>query len=121
VVIFDDPSRGIMEELVRGRFLHRTHIGLDFFDASINRVAAWVLGTRSSLKALLAPLLEPAAMLRAAEESGDFTSRLALLEECKTLPLGAVWEEHCRRQSTPGDRAWMAEVKTYEADVLTKR
>jgi len=121
VVLFDDPTRGIMEELVRGCFLRRTHIGLDFFDASINRVAAWVLGTRSSLKALLAALLEPAALLRAAEESGDFTSRLALLEEAKTLPLGAVWEEHCRRQNTPGDRAWMAEVKSYEADVLSTR
>jgi len=121
VVLFDDPTRGIMEELARGCFLHRTHIGLDFFDASINRVAAWAIGTRSSLKALLAALLEPAAMLRKFEEAGDFTSRLALMEEAKTLPLGAVWEEHCRRQNTPGDRLWMNEVKTYERDVLSKR
>lgn len=121
VVLFDDPTRGIMEELVRGNFLPRTHIGLDFFDASINRIAAWVLGTRSAQKALLAALLEPAGLLRAAEESGDFTLRLVLLEEAKTLPLGAVWEEHCRRLETPDDRAWMNEVKAYEDRVLSKR
>ncbi len=121
VVLFDDPTRGIMEELVRGDFLSRTHIGLDFFDASINRIAAWTLGTRSTQKALLAALLEPADLLRSAENTGDFTSRLALIEEAKTLPLGAVWEEHCRRQDTPGDRAWMHEVKLYEKNVLSKR
>lgn len=121
VVLFDDATRGIMEELVRGDFLPRTHIGLDFFDASINRVAAWVIGTRATLKALLSALLEPSKLLREAEASGDFTSRLALLEESKTLPLGEVWEEHCRRQETPGDRAWMTTVKTYEREVLAKR
>lgn len=118
-VIFDDPTRGIMEEVVRGGFLNRTHIGLDFFDASINWVAAWVLGTCSTLKVLLAALLEPAELLRTAENSGYFTASLALLEESKTLLLGAVWEEHCRRQNTPGDRAWLAEVKAYEAKVET--
>jgi len=121
VVLLDDPTRAIMEELVRGDFLSRTHIGLDFFDASINRIAAWVLGTRSSLKALLTALLEPSALLIGAEQSGDFTSRLALLEEAKTLPLGAVWEEYCTRQQTPGDRAWLSEVKTYERTELSAR
>jgi L-rhamnose isomerase len=121
VVLLDDPTRAIMEELVRGDFLSRTHIGLDFFDASINRVAAWVLGTRSSLKALLAALLEPSALLIEAEQSGDFTSRLALLEEAKTLPLGAVWEEYCTRQQTPGDRTWIGEVKSYERTELSSR
>jgi len=121
VVLFDDPTRSIMEELVRGGFLPRTHIGLDFFDASINRVAAWVLGSRSTLKALLAALLEPAVLLRDAEEAKDFTSRLALLEESKTLPMGAVWEEFCQRNETPGDRAWMPAVKNYEREVLALR
>jgi L-rhamnose isomerase len=121
VVLFDDPTRAIMEELVRGKFLARTHIGLDFFDASINRVAAWVLGTRSTLKALLAALLEPSALLIEAERGWDFTSRLALLEEAKTLPLGAVWEEYCARQQTPGDRAWMSEVRSYESSVIATR
>ena len=121
VVLFDDPTRAIMEELVRGDFLDRTHIGLDFFDASINRIAAWVIGTRSTIKALLAALLEPAALLREAEASGDFTTRLALMEEAKTLPLGAVWQEHCRRQNVPGDSSWIAEVKNYEKTTLSQR
>jgi L-rhamnose isomerase len=121
VVLLDDPTRGIMEELVRGSFLSLTHIGLDFFDASINRIAAWVLGTRSTLKALLAALLEPSELLKAAEESNDFATRLALLEEAKTLPLGEVWAEHCRRQDVPSDRAWMKEIKAYETGVLSQR
>ncbi len=121
VVLMDDPTRAIMEELVRGGFLSRTHIGLDFFDASINRIAAWVIGTRSTIKCLLAALLEPAARLREAEQNGDNTTRLALMEEAKTMPLGAVWQEYCRRQNTPGDASWITEVKTYESSVLSKR
>jgi L-rhamnose isomerase len=121
VVILDDPTRALMEELVRGDFLRRTHVGLDFFDASINRVAAWVIGARSTLKALLQALLEPSGLLRAAEEAGDGATRLALLEECKTLPLGAVWEEYCRRAEVPAGRAWLDEVKRYEREVLTGR
>lgn len=121
VVLLDDPTRAIMEELVRGGFLGRTHIGLDFFDASINRVAAWVIGTRSTIKALLAALLEPAALLRAAEADGDNTLRLALFEEAKTLPMGAVWDEYCRRQNVPVGQAWMQDVKSYEASVLAHR
>jgi L-rhamnose isomerase len=110
-----------MEELVRGDFLDRTHIGLDFFDASINRIAAWVIGTRGAIKSLLAALLEPAAQLSAAEKSGDNTTRLALLEEAKTLPLGAVWDEYCRRQNVPVGPTWISEVKNYEKQVLAKR
>ena len=121
VVIIDDPTRAIAEELVRGGFLARTHIGLDFFDASINRVAAWVIGTRSALKCLLAALLEPLEMLRQFELESDFTSRLALFEELKTLPIGAVWEEYCRRQDVPGGAAWLNEVKKYESEVLSQR
>ncbi|MCX7868858.1 MAG: L-rhamnose isomerase, partial [Terrimicrobiaceae bacterium] len=121
VVILDDPTRAIMEEVVRGGFLDRTHIGLDYFDASINRVAAWVVGTRSAQKALLLALLEPAARLREAEASGDFTSRLAIFEDIKTLPFGDVWEEFCRRHNTPPDGRWLAEVKAYEAAVLSRR
>ena len=121
VVLFDDATRAIMEELVRGGFLSRTHIGLDFFDASINRIAAWVIGTRNAQKSLLAALLEPIAQLRDAENSGDYATRLALLEEAKTLPLGAVWDEFCERNGTPVGPAWIKEVKAYEADVLSKR
>ena len=121
VVLFDDPTRAIMEELVRGGFLGRTHIGLDFFDASINRIAAWVIGTRGALKSLLAALLEPATLLREAEQAGDNTLRLALFEEAKTLPLGAVWDEYCRRKDVPGGARWMDEVKRYEKSFLSGR
>lgn len=121
VVLLDDATRALMEEVVRGQFLERTAIGLDFFDASINRVAAWVIGTRAVQKALLLALLEPSARLREAEESGDFTARLALLEELKTLPFGAVWDELCRRADVPVGAAWLAEVRTYEQTVLFRR
>ena len=121
VVLLDDATRAIFEEVVRGGFLARTHIGLDFFDASINRIAAWVIGTRAAQKALLLALLEPTAKLRALEAAGDFTSRLALLEELKAMPFGAVWDEHCRRHDTPVGPAWLAEVKRYEHEVLAQR
>jgi len=121
VVLFDDSTRATMEEIVRGDFLGRTHIGLDFFDASINRVAAWVIGTRATLKCLLAALLEPSAKLRELEASGDFAGRLAWMEECKALPLGAVWDEHCRRQGVPAGAAWLDVVRGYEKQVLGKR
>ena len=119
VVLLDDPTIAIMEELVRGDFLGRTHIGLDFFDASINRIAAWVIGTRSAQKALLLALLQPMAALQAAERSGANWERLALMEESKTLPMGAVWEEFLLRNNVPVD--WMQEVRSYERNVLSKR
>jgi len=121
VVLFDDPTRAIMEEVVRGGFLDRTHIGLDYFDASINRVAAWTIGARNALKCLLVALLEPMKQLREAEAAGDHTARLALMEELKTLPFAAVWDEHCRRQSAPLGRDWLTEVGHYEKAVLSKR
>ncbi len=121
VVLLDDPTKAIMEELVRGDFLSRTHLGLDYFDASINRVAAWVIGSRSALKALLLAFLEPTAQLRELENAGDATSRLALLEESKALPFGAVWEEHLRRQNVPSSKDWIGEVKVYEKKFLSQR
>ena len=121
VVLLDDATRAIFEEVVRGGFLARTHIGLDFFDASINRIAAWVIGTRAAQKALLLALLEPAEKLREHEAAGDFTSRLALLEELKSMPFGAVWDEQCRRHDTPVGPAWLAEVKRHEREVLAHR
>ena len=121
VVLLDDPTTALMQELVRGDFLGRTHIGLDYFDASINRVGAWVIGTRNTLKALLMALLEPTAMLREMEASGDLTGRLALLEDAKALPWGLVWDEHCRRHEVPVGSAWLADLRAYEAAVLAKR
>ena len=118
VVLLNDDLTAIGQELVRGGFLGRTHIGLDYFDASINRVAAWVIGTRNMLKSLLAahagadqPSCAPL------EDAGDYTSRLALQEEIKTLPLGAVWDYYCAASGAPVGGDWLQAVKTYEADV----
>ncbi len=121
VVTLSDELRAIAEELVRGDYLSRTHIGLDFFDASINRVAAWVIGTRNMLKALLLAMLEPTAKLRAMEDASDFTGRLAMLEELKAMPFGAVWDQHCAQQDVPVGAMWLDEVRAYEKDVLAKR
>ena len=121
VVILSDELRNIAEELVRGNFVERTHIGLDFFDASINRVAAWVIGTRNMIKALLIAMLEPTAALKKVEVEGDFTSRLALLEEFKTYPVGSIWDYYCMKKGVPVGEAWLAEIKKYEAEVLSKR
>ena len=121
VVILSDDLKAIAEELVRGGLLDRVHIGLDYFDASINRVIAWVTGMRAMSKALLLALLEPTAKLRAVENAGDFSSRLALVEEVKTLPMGAVWDYYCMKQNVPVGAAWIDDVKRYEADVTGKR
>ena len=121
VVTLTDELEAIAQELVRGDFLDRVHIGLDFFDASINRVAAWVIGTRCMIKALLIALLEPIAMLRRFEAEGDFTARLATLEELKTLPFGAVWDYYCLKADVPVGAAWLEDIKRYETDVLSKR
>ena len=121
VVVLNDDLEALSQELVRGNFLERTHIGLDFFDASINRIAAWVIGTRNMIKSLLKALLEPVAMLRQFEADADYTSRLALLEEVKTLPFGAVWDYYCESSGVPGGVAWLGQVKNYEKDVLVKR
>jgi len=121
VAILTDELRAITEELVRGGFLNRVHIGLDFFDASINRVAAWVIGCRCTLKSLLIALLEPTQKLQDLEVNGDFTSRLALLEELKTLPYGAVWDYYCLKRGAPVGSAWLDKVKAYEKSVLSQR
>jgi len=121
VVILNDELFAIAQELVRSGRLHQVHIGLDFFDASINRVAAWVIGTRSMIKALLTAFLEPTEHLRRLEQAGDFTARLALLEELKSLPWPAVWDYYCLKAGIPVGRAWLDQAKTYEKDVLSKR
>ena len=121
VVILSDELEAIAQELVRGDFLGRVHIGLDFFDASINRVAAWVIGSRCMIKALLIALLEPTPTLRQLEAEGNYTARLALLEELKTLPFGAVWDHYCQSREVPVGPAWIDAVKRYETEVLAKR
>jgi L-rhamnose isomerase len=121
VVILSDELEAIAQELVRGDYLDRTHIGLDYFDASINRVAAWVIGTRAMIKALLLALVEPTAKLRELEQAGDFTGRLALLEECKTLPAGAVWDYYCLQKEVPVGPDWLDAVRKYEREVQSVR
>jgi L-rhamnose isomerase len=121
VVILSDDLRSLAEEIVRGGYLDRVHIGLDYFDASINRVAAWVIGTRAILKSLLLALIEPIQSLREFEVAGDFTARLAMLEELMSMPFGAIWDYYCLRQNVPIGPAWLDEVKAYENAVLSKR
>jgi L-rhamnose isomerase len=121
VVVLSDELEGIAQELVRGDYLGRAHIGLDYFDASINRVAAWVIGARAMRKALMLALLEPIGALRKLEDGGDYTGRLALLERCRMLPHGAVWDYFCESQGAPAEGAWAAEAKQYEKDVLSRR
>lgn len=121
VVILDDPTRDMLHEVVVGGFLPRTHVGLDFFDASINRIAAWVVGTRSTQKAILLGLLAPQQLLVEAETAGDGARRLALFEDWRSLPWGAVWDEFCARHERPRDGEWFAAVQRYERDVLSRR
>jgi L-rhamnose isomerase len=121
VVTLTDELLSIAQEIVWGGQARRVRIGLDYFDASINRVAAWVIGARNMRKALLLALVAPIAKLRQFEAEGDYTSRLALMEDAKVLPAGAVWDYYCARQGTPVGEAWLAEVKNYERTVLAKR
>jgi len=121
VVAFDDELTALMSELVRSDALGRTNIALDFFDGSINRIAAWVIGTRNTKKALLKALLEPTAELKKLELAGDTTARLALTEEYKTYPLGAVWDYYCESKGMPARDNWLEVVRQYEKDVTSKR
>ncbi len=121
VVTLNDDLQAIAQEIVRGNRSSRVHIGLDFFDASINRIAAWVIGTRNLLKALLMALLEPASHLQTSERGGDFTTRLAMLEEHKLMPIGAVWDYYCLTAGVPHGSQWLSVVKQYEQRVLSSR
>ena len=121
VVIVNDDLLAIAQELVRLDQFKRVHIGLDYFDASINRIAAWVIGVRAMQKALLFAMLEPIKLMTDAEKSEDYASRLAWTETAKTMPFGAIWDKFCEDEDVPLDTAWLQEVKTYEANVLSKR
>ncbi len=121
IVTLTDELLAIMQAIVRGGFLDRVRIGLDFFDASVNRVAAWVIGARNALRALLMALLEPVDALRELEIAGDYTARLALLEELKGLPHGAVWDVFCLEQGVAVGYSFMDEIRAYEAQELSKR
>jgi len=121
VVISDDHTNAIMQEIVRSNAVDKVHIGMDFFDASINRIAAWAVGMRAARKTLLAALLDPVALMRDAEKAGDFAARLTLAEEAKNLPVSAVWAELCEREETPAGLSLIKQIKDYETKVLAKR
>ena len=121
VVLLDDETQAIANEIVRNKLEKRVHIGLDFFDASINRIAAWVIGTRNMKKALLRALLDPIDTLRQAEKDMDFTTRLALMEEQKSMPWSAVWDQYCEKAGAGVGADWLKTVKQYEAEVLATR
>jgi L-rhamnose isomerase len=121
VVLLDDATVAIAQEIVRAGALSRVHIGLDFFDASINRLAAWIIGARNMRKALLLALLEPAAKLLDAEKNFDGTARMALFEEQKSMPWSAVWEYYCASRNVIPGIAWLDEIRNYETEVLSKR
>ena len=120
VILLDDEIQRIMDEVILNNYQDRTFIALDYFDASINRVAAWAVGMRNARKAILSSCLAPAS-IRDAEHKGDLTSRLALMEERKTLPFGAIWDYYCMKQDAGVGTDWLAKVKQYETDVLSKR
>jgi L-rhamnose isomerase len=121
VVTFDDHLQAIAQEIVRAGALDRVHVGLDYFDASINRLAAWTIGARNTLRALLYALLEPHDLLRRLEIEGDFSGRLALFEELKAMPANAVWDYYCMEKDVPIGMAFMDVIRKYEADELVKR
>ena len=121
VVIYDDETREIAKEIVRNDALDRVFIALDYFDASINRIAAWTIGARNLEKALLFALLQPSAMLRELQDGSDFTRLLAISEELKTFPFGDIWDEYCERCGVPVGADWLREVELYESTVLKKR
>jgi L-rhamnose isomerase len=121
VVIQSDDLQAVADEIVRSGHMDRIHIALDFFDASINRVGGWVISARATLKSLLSALLQPWRKLRAYENEGNFFARLALKEESKTLPMGAVWDYYCLQKNVPHRDLWMQDIASYESDVLRKR
>lgn len=121
VVTFNDDLQAIAQEIVRNDALERVHIGLDYFDASINRIAAWTIGSRNTLRALLSALLEPRKLMTQFEMEGDFSSRLALQEELKSMPFGAVWDHHCEKHNVPVGMGFMSAIKDYEKRELLQR
>jgi L-rhamnose isomerase len=121
VVTWTDDLQAIAREAVRSQALDRIHFGLDYFDASINRIAAWTIGARSTLRALLVALLDPAEKLAAYEREGDFSSRLVLQEELKSMPFSAVWDAYCARKGVPAGMDMLAEIKDYEKKELADR
>ncbi|MGE4488141.1 MAG: L-rhamnose isomerase [Kiritimatiellales bacterium] len=121
VVVFNDDLKAVFLEIQRGSVWDRVVLALDFFDASINRIGAYVVGTRAARKGILYALLDPTAQLQDYEKEGKNAQRLAMMEEFKSMPFGAVWDQLCEKAGVPVGTAWIAEMEAYEADVLSKR
>lgn len=121
VVLFDDETKEMAKEIVRNDAFDRVYMALDYFDASINRVAAWTVGLRSWQKALLNALLTPNAKMKELQDAGNFTELMVVSEESKTLPFGDIWEYYCEVEGVPATIEWFDKVKKYEAEVLSKR
>ncbi|MBV4430961.1 L-rhamnose isomerase [Clostridium tyrobutyricum] len=121
VIVLDDELKELAKEIVRNDALDRVIIGLDFFDASINRVSAWTIGTRNMIKALLNAMLLPNKKLKELQDEENYTDRLALIEEFKTYPMGAIWDYYCELNNVPVKESWLDEVKKYEKEELSKR
>ncbi len=121
VVVLNDDIRAVTEEIVRSNRLDKIHIALDFFDASMNRVGAWTIGTRATLKGLLIALLEPTQMLKTYEAEGNNFARLAMLDSLKNMPFGAVWDYYCLQNEVPVGASWLKEINEYDVEVTSKR
>jgi L-rhamnose isomerase len=121
VITLNDELVAIAQEIVWNKYEKRVRIGLDYFDASINRIAAWTIGTRNMRKALLMAALTPSKLIRKAEAAGDYSQRLQLMEDFRLLPFGAVWNMLCEQEGVPAGTAWYDEVRKYEAEVTSKR
>ena len=121
VVAYNEELQSVFNEINRAEAFSKVNIAFDFFDASINRIGAWVIGARNTLKAILVSLLEPVELLRKVEREGDWAGRLGYLEELKSLPFGAVWDRYCEMNGVPVRDKWISEMRAYEKDVLSRR
>jgi len=121
IVIFNDDLKNVFLELKRGDAFNKVYIALDFFDASVNRIGAWTIGTRAAMKGILYALLDPSEKLKQLEANGDGAAKLAFMEEMKTMPFGAIWDYYCSKENIPVGTDWIDEMRSYEIDVLSKR
>ncbi|HOU07317.1 MAG TPA: L-rhamnose isomerase [Rectinema sp.] len=121
IVVWNDSLTDVCREIVRMHVWDRVHLALDYFDSSVNRISAWINGARSTQRALLYAFLEPIEQMRAAEEQGDFGTRLSYIEESSSLPFSAVWHHYCETENVPYGPSWLEDVKDYEKKVLAKR
>ena len=121
VIVLSEEVIDIMKEIVRANAIQRVNISTDFFDASINRIGAWVIGARAAIKSLLIAMLEPIELIKKFEDEAILFARLGILEDTKTMPYGTIWNYYCEIMDVPGDKSWIDPVLRYEAEVLDRR